>query len=228
MSVSIKKTGVVSASGEIGRNLFIGSDFSPSVIANFVSNSSQDWTKPLRYYNGAQSLHTFDGLTDIINLKYNTGNIGICFARLATDMNMDTSSYYTISCEAKCTKSGAHLDIGLSYMNTSDSWVWRGGTGAQNFTAVDTWQKFTRTFKPDADTKVISYCFTVIGVSSSSDPETFCIRHCKLEKGSIATPWCPASEDEYYVSSICGANEIGATQASIYKGLVNAPDFIEI
>ena len=145
---------------------------------------------------------------------------------IQSEIELDSSSYYIISCESKCSKSGAHLDIGLSYYTTADAWVWRGGSGSQNYTAVDTWQKFYRTFKPDANTKAIDYCFTVIGTSGGMD--TFSIRHCKLEKGSIPTDWCPAPEDEYFVSSTSGFNELFDGNASISRGYINSIDFIEI
>ena len=222
MSVSIRKTGIVLASGDIGENLFWGSDFDPDVVSR-ITSSSTNWNVPLRIYNGSLSLHTFSGMTDTILLSA-SANIGIAFGRLASDINLDPTADYTISCEAKCTKSGAHLDIGLSYYNTSDTWIWRGGTGSQNFTAVNTWQKFYRTFKPDADTQAINYCFTVVGTSGGTD--SFSIRYCKLEKGSVPTDWCPSPLDEYFVGGKSGFNE-ASDIAQITKGYVNAPDFVE-
>lgn len=225
MSVSIRKTGIVQASGDIGENLFRGTLFQPEDIATLATTSSTDWSKYLRYYNTNSSYFTFSG--DVLTVVLTTpGNLGISFARLAADIDLDTTSNYTISCEAKCTKSGAHLDIGLSYLQTSNSWVWRGGTGSQNFTAVNTWQKFYRTFKPDADTKAIVYCFTVVGASGGTD--TFSLKHCKMEKGSIPTPWCPAPEDEYYVGATSGFNEILYAPASIGKEYMTSSQFYEV
>lgn len=165
-------------------NLFRDSAMGQHAIDNMVDPFSTDWTKYFRYYNGTTDNHSFSDGIDTITLN-GTGNIGICFCRKATDIALDSSSYYTISCEAKCEISGAHLDIGLSYYNTSNSWVWRGGTNPQNFIAVDTWQKFTLTFKPDADTQYIMYCFTIKNTAGKH----FSIRHCKLEKGEKATPY---------------------------------------
>jgi hypothetical protein len=71
-----------------------------------VGNSSTDWTRPFRWYNGSKAIHTFSDGVDTIRLNA-TGNLGIAFVRKATDINLDSSSYYTLSCEAKCTKSGA-------------------------------------------------------------------------------------------------------------------------
>lgn len=177
-------------------NLFRGTIMRPEDRVNFVSNSSTDWTKYLRHYNGSTSIHTFteeDGVyIDTVKLN-SAANLGICFGRLASEINLDSSSYYTISCEAKCTKAGAGIDIGLSYLTTSDSWVWRGGSNRKLFDNTTDWQFFTHTFKPDSNTKAIDYCFTVLGASGSTD--TLSIRKCKLEKGSVATPWTPAPED---------------------------------
>lgn len=171
-------------------NLFKGTAMTPLERASsgFVGSSDADYTKCFRYYNGSASNHSFQGNTDYITLSSGS-NIGISFLRKASDINLDYNSYYTISCEAKCTTSNMHLDIGLSYMNTSNTWVWRGGTNPQNFTATNVWQKFTLTFKPDADTLYIDYCFTVNGTG------TLAIRKCKMEKGSVATPWVPNPAD---------------------------------
>lgn len=161
-------------------NLFRDSYFR----ADMILGGSSDTSTTLGYYNGAASNHSLANGEDTITLN-GSSNIGINFKRLATDINLDVSSYYTISCEAKCTNASAHLDIGLSYCNTSNTWIWRGGTNPQNFTAANTWQKFTLTFKPDADTKYIGYCFTC----NCGGNHTLVLRHCKLEKGSVATPW---------------------------------------
>lgn len=176
-------------------NLLIGTAMTPDVRAGFVNNGSTDWTKPLRYYNGSTAIHTFSDTVpgeDTVKLS-TTGNLGIAFVRSATDMNLDSSAYYTISCKAKCSASGKKLCIGLSYYTTSNSWVWRGGNNAKAFSAVNTWQTFTVKFKPDADTQYICYCFTVAGTSNGT--ATFTIKECKLEKGSSATAWTPSKLD---------------------------------
>ena len=177
-----------------GDNLLIGSPLHITA-SDLVISSSTDWTIPVRYYNGDTSCHNFSDGIDTVSLKA-SGNIGIAFIRKATDINLDSSSYYTLSCEAKCTKSGAGLDTGLSYYTTADTWVWRGGTNRKLFKSVNEWQKFSLTFKPDADTQYICYCFTVVGVTNGTD--TFSIKNCKLEKGTIDTPWIPNPADPEY------------------------------
>ena len=173
-----------------GENLFIGSSYTSSDITNFVSNGDTDWTKPLRYYNGSKNIHSFADGIDTITLT-STSNLGIAFVRSAADINLDTNSQYTISCEAQCSSISKPLCIGLSYYTTANTWTWRGGTNGQNFKAIDTWQKFTLTFTPDANTQYICYCFTV----ATGGNNILKIRNCKLEKGSIATSWSPASEE---------------------------------
>lgn len=172
-------------------NLFRDSFFQSDMILT----ASSDMSSPLGFYNGTASNHSLLNGEDTILLN-SQSNIGINFKRVATDISLDSTSYYTISCEAKCTNASAHLDIGLSYCNTSDTWIWRGGTNANYFTAADTWQKFTLTFKPDADTKYIGYCFTC----NCGGNHTLTLRHCKLEKGSVATPWMPNSTDTAYTT----------------------------
>ena len=158
---------------------------------NPLSANDGVFTNCFRYYNGSASNHSFSGNIDTITLSSGT-NIGISFLRKATDINLDSSSFYTLSCEAQCSAEGAHLDIGLSYYNTNNTWVWRGGSNPQNFNATNKWQKFTFTFKPDADTQYIDYCFTI------NNTGTFKIKNCKMEKGSVATDWMPNKEDIAY------------------------------
>lgn len=173
-----------------GENLFIGSSYTSSDITNFVGIGDTDWTKPLRYYNGSKNIHSFADGIDTITLT-STSNLGIAFVRSAADINLDTNSQYTISCEAQCSSISKPLCIGLSYYTTANTWTWRGGTNGQNFKAIDTWQKFTLTFTPDANTQYICYCFTV----ATGGNNILKIRNCKLEKGSIATSWSPAPEE---------------------------------
>lgn len=176
-------------------NLLLGTKMDDR--STFVSNGETDFSKPLRWYNGSASNHNFqlidnDIYKDTVSLN-SVANLGIAFARLAYDINLDPNEYYTLSCYASCSRAGAHLDIGLSYYTTADAWVWRGGSNPQYFRAVNTAQRFALTFKPDADTKAIMYCFTVVGTSGGTD--TFTIYNCKLEKGVSATDWIPAAEE---------------------------------
>lgn len=218
---NITKQGLVKAPGQINENLFCNSYFS----SNMPLGGSNDTSSYLGYYNGSTSIHNLVNGEDTITLT-NTSNLGINFKRLATDINLDSNSYYTISCEAKCSNANAHLDIGLSYCNTSNSWVWRGGSNPQNFSAANTWQKFKLTFKPDANTKYIGYCFTV----NCGDNHTLVLRRCKLEKGSIVTPWTPSPLDAIYTGSSCGFTElsiVSPAQASVNANFWVANEFIE-
>ena len=180
----------------IPENLFVATDMSESITAN----SSTDWTKHFRMYNGSAAIHTIDTteMTDTIALTTANSNLGIAFARLNKEINLDPTQYYTISCEAKCTNTSLNLCIGLSYYNDQSTWVWRGGSNAKTFTTANTWQKITHTFKPDANTYAICYCFTVNPGASPTGTDTFSIRKCKLEKGSTATEWQPSPVDDSY------------------------------
>lgn len=180
-------------------NLFAGTAMTPDVQATFVGNSSTEWNKPFRWYNGNATNHSFSNTIpaeDTIKLNQKA-NLGIAFLRKATDIGLTSSSNYTISCKAKCTNASYSLCIGLSYYTTSNAWTWRGGTNAVSFGAANTWKTFTLTFKPDANTQYICYCFTVNANAATS--HTFTIKECKLEKGSTATPWAPAVIDSIYI-----------------------------
>ena len=206
-------------------NLLFGSDFSSPYTTDLVTNSSTDWTKYLRGYNSSTDF-TFSN-EECTTTLVAAANLGPCFVRKATDINLDPNSYYTLSCEAKSTQTSRPLCIGLSYYKNSNTWEWRGGTNPTNFTATNTWQKFSLTFKPDADTQYICYCFTVVGVASGTD--TFTIRHCKLEKGLSATPWTKEESNnwtsdtpKYHISTaffgdryITEPNEIYTTDSTI-------------
>ena len=226
---SITKTGCIVSTGYPNPNLFRVSALTAIERApfSFVANSSTDWTQPLRYYNGSASNHTFSGDTDTVLLNA-ASNLGIAFQRKATDINLDSSAYYIISCEAKATSTSTKLAIGLSYYTTANAWVWRGGTNAVAFTTANVWQKFTLKFKPDANTQYIMYCFTAAGTSGGTG--TFTIRHCKLEKGEIATAWVPCVDD-IISSRTPGFVEVVGEVDNIAKiqknGYIQASEFIE-
>ena len=224
MSTSITKQGIAIANGLVNPNLFRASTMCDAerAVSGFVANGDTDWTKYFRYYNGSASNHSFSDDTDTITLSSGS-NIGIAFQRKATDIDLDSSSYYTISCEAKCEVEGAHLDIGLSYYNTSNAWYWAGGSNPQYFTSVDTWQKFTLKFKPASATQYIMYCFTI----NNTTGKHFSIRHCKLEKGEIATAWIPNELDVMAINAM-GFAETNISQTSIAKECISAPQFYEL
>lgn len=192
MGVQILKQGIIKADGYPNPNLFIGTlmDTTP------VIHNNTDWTKYFRYYSGSTNIHSIQNGIDTITLNA-TSNLGIAFVRKATDINLDSSSYYTLSCEAKTTKTDGQISLATSYYNNSNTWVWRGGLNLQNFNSINTWYKFYFTFKPDADTQYTCYCFTMKGVAGGTD--TFSIKNCKLEKGSVPTVWIPNENDNIYI-----------------------------
>lgn len=186
------------ASGSgIPENLLAGTD-----LLTTPTSTGTNWEVPLRLYNGSVGLHTFtteNGIrTDTIALAAGTNsNLGIAFERLASEIRLDPNEYYTLSCEAKASNTNLKLSIGRSYYNDQSIWQWRGGENLKTFTTADTWQKITHTFKPDANTYAICYCFTVNPKDMTTD-QTWSIRKCKLEKGSVATEWQPSPVDTTY------------------------------
>ena len=175
-------------------NLFRGSAFDPTEIGTLVTTDINACTsgKIVTYYNGNASNHSFADGIDTITVN-STSNIGLAFIRKASDIALQAGYDYTISCEAQSPQTAKPLCIGLSYYTNANTWIWRGGTNPQNFTTANSWQKFSFTFRPDADTQYIAYCFTVAGNSSGSF--TYKIRNCKLEKGGRATNWVPNQMD---------------------------------
>ncbi|MBO7536463.1 MAG: hypothetical protein J6T34_04935, partial [Bacilli bacterium] len=209
-------------------NLFLGAAMDDR--STFIDNGNTDYTKHFRYYNGNASNHTFTEyepgvIQDTIALG--SGNIGIAFVRLAEDFALDSTANYTITCWAKCSSASLSLSIGLSYFNTSDVGQWRGGTNATAFTAANTWQKFTLTFKPDADTKAICYCFTV---NANGANETFTIRNCRLEKTGVNRYITDVSSSGINIHpSVANGNYINLTGdgLKIYKGNVLKADYAD-
>jgi len=85
-------------SGSVGENLLIGSKLNLPL----QGPSTQYSVRYNRYYNGNASNHTFtpigkDTYEDTILLN-SASNLGIAFERLASEINLDPSSYYTLSC----------------------------------------------------------------------------------------------------------------------------------
>lgn len=50
----------------------------------------------------------------------------------------------------------------------------------------------------------------------------------KMEKGSVATPWNPASVDSMYVGDVCGFTELNGNHCSFGESCIVAIEFIEI
>lgn len=195
-----------------GRNLFLASDMNTSPDEIVSNSSTSDWTKAFRIYNGHKSLHTFtaqqgsSAYIDSIALKGTKGNIGICFCRYAKEV-LKAGNTYTISFYAKCNDVSIPIWIGLSYYNTSDSFVFRGGENIRYLSKADTWEKIVFTFTlKDLDVKYMLYAMGGVASNITTDV-VLQIKEPKLEAGNKATDWTPAPEDlisqvdvEYYLS----------------------------
>lgn len=179
--------------GLYANNLFKGSALRPIDRTPWQAISSSDRvdsiaSMPVKQYNNGIFNWIDEGGIYTAEITLNTsGNNGIAFQRLVSEFDFDPTVYYTISVEAQCSVQAAKLSIGLSYLTTGNSWVWRGGQNAYNFNAANTWQTFSLTFKPDSNTQAISYCIT----SNYGNNAVLKLRKAKLEKGTVVTPWTP-------------------------------------
>lgn len=63
---------------------------------------------------------------------------------------------------------------------------------------------------------------------SASGTMNMSIDKWKIEKGSIATPWNPASTDSIYVGDNCGFTELDGNHCSFGESCIVATEFIEI
>ena len=214
MSVSVKKTGIVSSSGIIGTNLVVGTQSSTYEGGGSGSRSRG------KLGVGSGGNGTFQIVEDYIvpigkysyNILNNTsGN---------RDYQCDQIPYisgqtYTGSWWAK----GSGTCLYRSWDITTSSQPM-----SKTFTLTADWQYYTHTFTATSAMETDN-CTFHLGVTGTS---SIYICGMKLEEGTIATPWCPAPEDEYSVGSTIGFNEIDSTKASIAKEYINATDFIEI
>ena len=105
-------------------NLFQATAFDKEEIGTLFGNNAGGWeNRPCGFYNGAASNHNIANGIDTITVD-SASNIGIAFCRKASDIALDSNSYYTISCEAQSTQTSKPLCIGLSYNNGNATSPW--------------------------------------------------------------------------------------------------------
>lgn len=133
------------------------------------------------------------------------------------------------------------VDISHSAKDTASLGIWRyWGGGSVN---LGSWAGTTYFTNGHADHLIATFTPTSSQASGSGATNAWIniynsvpsvsgtlsmhIGHWKLEKGSVGTPWIPASTDDIYTGDTCGFTEIDATQCSIGENCITATDFIE-
>ena len=112
---------------------------------------------------------------------------------------------YTFSWEQYCESGNNYNHGGLYYYKTgaSSANFHLGSFAGNTNRKIGQWQKYSYTFTAPTDgdySKNMSWY--IYGMNGGNG--VLYTRHLKLEKGSIATPWCPNSADELY--NILGLN----------------------
>lgn len=221
MSVSIKKTGIVQASGEINSNLMPN-----SYIMQLGSANPTTGTWRLAGGNSMTRSRVLikDGMYGFQNSGIQTPNDGSCYG--IDSFPLAANTQYTISMYARITAGsegyagyniysiasedgGSHTKIDKNYRVTPLSTNW-----------TLCWYTFTTN---SATTRNI-----YIGITTGDTSVTTQMCLIKLEKGNILSPWCPKKEDEIFVSNISNFNELYNRNTSISNNYINSIDFIEI
>lgn len=113
------------------------------------------------------------------------------------DVNYEVGKTYTISCYAKADKEGANIYFSLA--DNMTAW------GMQKLTTE--WEKYVFTFTPTLSTGSLR-----IECSGVSDNNKAYVSKIKLEKGTMATDWCPNYLDY--------KNQVGATNLIANSGQI--------
>lgn len=220
MSVSIKKTGIVQASGEIGANVMPNSYIMPYGSAN---PSTGTWRNAGSSTMTKSRVLIANGMYGFQNVGIQTANDGSCYGidSFPTDANTD----YVISMWARIVD-GTEGYAGYNVYQASDV----GGSYTKidkNYRVTPLTKEWTRCwyhFKTNSATTRNFY----IGITTGDTSVTTQMCLIKLEKGIVPTPWTPCSTDTDFVSSTSGFNELFDGNASISRGYINSIDFIEI
>lgn len=203
MSVSVKKTGIVQASGEIGANICPDTSCDVRNYTYPSGNTYKDW---------------FARTTSVIPSA--TNYVLSFWAKSTVNGDGVRAHYYSPNTTTTCTNSqgvtrtagDGNIDITLS---TEWEFYWIRYT--QTETTAVKHLIFPRVFGSE-------YGSYGNGAKGSG---TISIKCVKFEEGTIPTAWIPCSADADFVANNSGFNEY-LGNAQITKGQVNAVDFIEI
>lgn len=198
MSVSILKTGLVKASGEIGDN-----------ICPNTSPLERQYTYPT---SGSYS-DKFSAKTSIIP---SASNYVLSFwAKSTVNGDKVRAHYYSPNTTTRAeTNQGTvttSIDGNIDFI-LSTSWEFY-------------WVRYTQSTTTTQKNLIFPRMF-VTGSSAASGSGTVSVKGLKFEEGTIPTSWCPCSTDTSYVGNKSGFNEeLG--NASITSGYINSTEFIE-
>jgi len=181
----------------------------------------------VRIYDHALSAKEVEEIAKGLVLHYKLDNNGLGGENLLANSKLDgsytypTSSYnkdwyasittsipdgdiYTLSFEAKSTVSGDKMRTYYYSPNTTTTCVSSQGItktasdGYMDFTLSTSWTKYWVTYTQTATTAVKHViCPRLV---SGQGTGTVSVRNVKLEKGSVATAWCPAKTDTLYAA----------------------------
>ena len=206
-SVITNDGGIVSSGGS-GRNLFANSNFQETTtqtLWNTTKNGNLLATQWNGYNRGVANasscyhahLYNFQGENVYRYKKETEAWLGICYSGSLLK-SIEPGGTYTFSCQLYRV-SGANTSTGGLYYYQKGETSASFHSGQYNFTnkmEQGNWVDCSYTFTIPSDidlSKYVSwYCY---GATNSDPAGEFYLRRPKLEKGSIATPWSPAPED---------------------------------
>ena len=216
MSVSVQKTGVVVASGDIGANLLIKTGVQTYGTVNMaVYRSGTFAVDNTMLFNGKPTLKINPSSSSTTSGAYNTYDSSVLLKNGVT----------------YCYSAWVYTDVADSWTSTSLGHFQTVADGTSHnrtilvensVVSANTWTRVYIVFTPTADCQFRSYHIYFANTS-----QTLWISNLKLEVGDHPTFWIPNANDEDFVGSINGFNEYSGV-AQIAEGSVNAPDFIEI
>lgn len=161
-----------------------------------------------------------------LNTYQNVGSFTQFSNCLIFDPSTTIGTQYTISFFAKSPNGTTSLKL---YNSNSSPRYFYFNTVVLTNSLDSEWQFFTCTFTnrdrgsgseaANICRRIEIYCEAQIGCQ---------VKNIKIEQGSVATPWVPASTDPIYVGDSCGFTEIGATQCSFGQNYIIANELIEI
>ena len=225
MSVSIKKTGIVQASGEIGANIMPNSYIMQLGTSNVTTGTwrlagSNTMTRSRVLIGNGMYGFQNSGIQTTPSGGYDDGS---CYGidSFPTEANTD----YVISLWARLTD-GTEGYAGFNAYNMTVT----GGTHTKHernyyvTPLTKSWQRIWLSMKTNSATTRSIF----IGITTGDMSVTTQMCLVKLEKGTVPTSWTPCSTDTDFVSSTSGFNELFGGNASISTGYINSIDFIEI